>query len=583
MRPLRLQKPSRMNCKITILSVNNIKTLKRLYCAIYQPLFANFKIGKTSIIESDSEFLWNETFNCHLVRGINFAVNIIEKNREEKKLLGRVEINCFNIQFSKNFDLPIMPKSANSMTKSLTTDSSLIPYLTIRIDQILDSIPIRLKNPANKVPLNSTIYVTISFQPNFSPSFPCKQGLFDFIRIPLDISFVSYDIDGNITNICTNSICYSPKKCCHSGNSLCYSYDTFGPTLRIDLFRTFFSKSGFPVNKDHNPFERSANIFYSTKPSIRGILLVSLFDQTYSIDHFDWISLDIYLSQENHMKTTQNNIIMCEKEKAQVYFHSRIPLSIPKKGSLVPFTIGAVAALTSDSVSNIEISPIYFSVPNKTLQIPTYSVTEILPEIAQVAQFPIYSHQYERFVACPLGCCASLSRGLFINHFPQFVPKMRLRFSWAFKIEDENTLEMDASVFAITKSFQVIKACTMNNKVIFDGGMIHNGFDKSDLEEININFQLIPANVSYLCITMTSLRKLLDQSIHKFVFAIAAESCNIYKVEKKKVNQQGIIVCILKRESNDWTIAPVLQQTSAKTPTLIQDMVVDLCKRIFSS
>ena len=74
-----------MNCKISILSVNNIKTVKRLYCAIYQPLFANFKIGKTSIIESDSEFLWNETFNCHLIRGINFAVLILYKKIEKRK------------------------------------------------------------------------------------------------------------------------------------------------------------------------------------------------------------------------------------------------------------------------------------------------------------------------------------------------------------------------------------------------------------------------------------------------------------------------------------------------------------------
>ena len=258
------------------------------------------------------------------------------------------------------------------------------------------------------------------------------SSLFDFVCIPLDISFVAFDEFGNITQVVSNSDIDRSKKCCHSKNSLCYCYDTYGPTIRIDLFETFFNKNG--NTKSYSPFSNeylshhSNTKIYSSFPSIRGVFFVSIFDQKLPIEMYKWISIDLYVSQEKHMKKTINNDIICDRKSSDVYLHSRMPLSLPGKGNVGSFTISSVAVFTADYENrNIEISPLNFSCPNYVIQIPTFSVTEILPEIAQithVAQFGNKLSRYERRVSCPLGCSASLGRAFYINKFQSPIQKI---------------------------------------------------------------------------------------------------------------------------------------------------------------
>lgn len=596
-----------MNSQIYIFSASNLlcNPNTNLFCKIYQPSFADFEIGKTSIQQGKSQFEWNECFQCHLIRGINFIFYIIQMKNEEQQILGKAKLNIFNLTFSQDIDLPI---ETNQNEGPKHKDKNIHPTLKIKIEQITDSKPIFLKNPSNRIPFNNVIYANLSFSPNYSPDFPYKSSLFDFACIPLDISFVAFDQYGNITHVVSNSDVDRSKKACHSKSTLCYCYDTFGPTIRLDLFETFFNKNG--KTKTYSPFSNeyishnSNTKLYSSFPSVRGVFVISVFDQSIPIEMYKWISIDFYISQEKHMRKTLDDVLICEPKLADVYFHSRMPVNLPRTGKVGSFTISSVAVFTADYENrNIEISPLLFSCPNYSIKIPTFSITEILPEIAQVsqvAQFTNGINKYERRVSCPLGCSASLGRALYINKFPNIMPKIRFCFSWKYlnnslpkkrslidpQFEDyeenEFELELETSLFAIDDSFQVLKICSTNNKSICNGAFVHSGKRKSSLAEITADFKMIPSNVSYLCLAINSFKP-LDDPIKRINFVIKVGETVLFMTTKKNITKQGFIFILMKKEINDWTIIPLLKQVKENTPTLTQKSVTNICHTLFHS
>ena len=122
-----------MNCKILIISASNLlcHSNTSLFCKVYQSIFANFVIGETNVYLGKSTFEWNESFECHLIRGTDFTFDIIEINNEIQHIIGKAKLNIFNILFSQEINLPI------EINESVNNSISTRPTLKIKIDQLI--------------------------------------------------------------------------------------------------------------------------------------------------------------------------------------------------------------------------------------------------------------------------------------------------------------------------------------------------------------------------------------------------------------------------------------------------------------
>ena len=538
-----------MNCKIIVISASNIgpKEQTSSFCIIKQYAFEKFIIGITEVQNNNSNPVWNSEFNCHLIRGLAFDFKIINKN-DKNLLIGHSNLTCFNCKFNEDIELPIHKIIKNDNEKS---------FLKIRIEQIHDYSIKRIKNPSNRIGINNIVYANLAFSPGFLPTFPIASNKYDFICFPLDISIISFDKYGKVSNISSYSEMLNPKCCCHSKSNLCYCSDTFGPTLRLDL----------------------QNLFST---SVRAIIVVSIFNTSINIEQFQWIALDLYISQERHMKRTKKFDLLCNNEsQANVFFFSRIPLKYSKGTTMIGvISLTSTQAYYNDNDQFVEIDPVYFSVPNHIFNIPTYSITEIVPELVQTAKFPAVPGIYERRLSCCLGCTASLSRALFINQIQQ-LQHIDFLFSWKnvnnSKLETE--IEIEASSFSLDKSGNIIGVCSLNHQKIFDGALIHNGSSENGKTYIFCNFSKLPPEIEYLCFAATFIKSF--DCIKKIEMTMNIGNIILFKALKKKLTSHGIIFLYFKREKNDWVFAPILEQVKGKTPTLIQNNIVHSCKSLF--
>lgn len=543
-----------MNFKISVISGNQLPIgdpngSSDPYVVVYQNCHAKIQVGMTNAVPQNLNPVWNYSCTCHGIRGMKFLFEIFDYDRMgPHDKMGKAVWDAFHYQLGQPVVLPVIPDKDD-----IVLPAGWRPSILVQVDMI-ETQPTKSPIAGMPIPPNNVIYATLAFSPEYKPKLPVINSGFGFIPCPLDIGIVAFGQDGSMKTICFNSETKGIGVQ-HSGITFCFCYDTFAPSLRIDI----------------------TDLFWGPIPAVRAIVTVSTNNPKVPLSDFKWIALDFYISSEKQFQRFDDKIVCHDPNLALPLFHTRFTPTYAQ-GS----TTSVCAALTP-TPQGVSITPVQWFAPNQFIQFTPYSNLEILPELATLAGIPPYN--VKRRVACVPGCSASLNRAMMIQGYQTIVP-IRIGLGWT-----TNT-DLDASCLLYNAQFQHLTTVFYNHRE--DGpnrGVIHSGDNRTgvgagDDEVISVDFSRLPPQVQFLCFTITSFKNVQFTKVKEsHIRVIVGNDMEIFRVNlKKSAKATGLFFVVIYRAPNgEWNIFPSLLFTNANVPSKMQPFVAENLKRFFGA
>lgn len=518
------------------------------FVSVFQDSLAEFQIGTTKVIPQNLNPTWNQSFDCHGIRGLRFRFEIFDYDRDgSHDRLGIAFFDPIHFPFGTDVWLPIMPSFDESMLPP-----GWRPQLLVRVDQ-LPAQPVVLQPQGQMIQMNQVIYANLDFAPAYKPKFPIAGYRMGFIPCPLDIGIITFNAKGEIVSSVFNGDVRG-KGLAHSGISFCYCYDTFSPSIRIDVGKLF-------MNKKH--------------PAIRAIITVSTNDPNRQLCEFNWISTDFYVSQEKMFQVSKKKLI-ADPQYSQPFFHSRV--GVPAQPGT---TLSIASILSLTPMGGLVVQPFTWGAPNQLIPFKPLSCLECAPELALVCQLP--PGKAKRRIAAIPGCPASINRALSIQGYNQLIP-ICVGLGW------ETNTDLDASCIVYGPNFQLLEVISFNHLVGAGGLIRHTGDNRTgqgsgDDEQILVDLPKLPPQVQYLCFTVTSFKEVPFTKVKKaYIRVQCGKGCEVFRYNLTKSEKKtSLFFAVLYRSGPyEWNIYPTNFFMRGKTANQIQPLVQKHLTSIFA-
>jgi stress response protein SCP2 len=415
-----------------------------------QTTHANLVVGETPLSTDPENPKWNCSFAIHGIRGIAFDFAVHD----------RLPSNMAPLVASGSL-LPTELEFGSELVVQLTAPPELhrvkAGKLIVRIDPMPDASVVRYAGQA-MIPFNTVAYASLSFSPVHTPLPPVHCP-----SCPLDLEAVAISKTGNIARVAAASEPGDTSDLRHSGISLTRCYDTYGPSIRVDLRELFADRRGL------------AGIFFvvsSHEPAIR-------------LSDFQWIAVDVYVTGESSCHNLDGMIMATDPRMSVPLFHSRISVT-PSHGATL-----SIGCLMTPLPTGVAVQPIQWSAPSFLCPLPVLSGVEIESELASLlGSMPKACF---RRILCYPGYQCILNRGLALNGF-RAMTAITVRCEW------QGSVDLDLMCLALDSNFCVSGVASFNHPREFGHAIQHCGDKKMDSssEFISVDIPILHDNAVYL-------------------------------------------------------------------------------------
>ena len=519
------------------------------FVCVFQDALAEFQIGATKFIPQNvMNPTWNEHFDCHGIRGLNFRFEIFDYDRDgTHDLMGVAFFDPIHFPLGTDCWLPVVPSRDEAYLPP-----GWQPAIRVRIEQI-PAQPILLQPQGQPIQMNQVIYINLSFSPEYKPKFPIQGYRLGFIPCPLDIGIITFNAKGEVVSSVFNGE-VKGKGLTHSGIAFCYCYDTFGPSIRIDVGKLFGNKK---------------------KAAFRAVLTVSSNDPNVQLANFRWIAADFYVSQEK-MFQVQKKRIMATPQYSTPFFHSRVGVPAQPGSTL---TVASILSITP--MGALTVQPFAWGAPNQFIPFKPLSCLECTPELAQLCQ--LNPAKAKRRISTIPGCPASINRAMAIQGFNQIIP-ICVGLGW------KTTTDLDASCIVYGANFAHIDTVSFSKLQAFGGRIKHTGDNRTgegdgDDEQIIVDLPGLPPQAHFLCFTVTSFQGTPFTKVKKAYIRIqCGKGCEIFRANlTKSENRTSLFFAVIYRAGPyEWNIYPTRLFMKGTRAAQIQPIVQRELQRIFT-
>lgn len=514
-----------MNFELEILSARNIpeitgKGSPSPFIDVFQTSLKKTLIGSTPVKNKTSNPEFNTQIKFHGIRGFSFSLNVMNYDEEgNHDLIGTANLSQYNLHFE------------TLTTLQVSDNRGEIDLIIHKLDSQVERSEFPINHP---LPERYVMYISLSFEPYFIPSFPIPQRNMNFSGIPLDITIVGFNCNGEVTHIEYNGEPHLYSGLYHTGLNLSYCYDTYSPSIRIDI----------------------EDVFYSEKRASCAVVLVQCTDKFYMLSASRWIAADIYLTDEKY-----------RRRDLLPRFLNRIQI-LNTNGS-----ISAAFTLTPTK-SGLIVQPCSWIAPNTQVTFPPESICEILPELAML--FGLNHLAAKRSIAVYQHKSSSLIRALSMYG-------ISIRTPILVSLSSGGTSEYDASCVVFDKGFKFLRICYYNKAAVFDGSILHHSRerDKGYGESFTVNFSNLPKNAHFLCFLLNN--KVNDIILQDITLKFSVGQAELFKIQVRKGEpNRSLFLCIIYRGiSEDWGILPIKKFGKAYAINKMGEFLLSELRRIF--
>jgi hypothetical protein len=493
------------------------------FIRVLQTAFSPLAIGTTRRQTASATLDWKESFRLHGVRGLKFKFVSCEWNESgDQDAVGFAKL-CARVDGS--VWLPV----------TLTNDAPTKARVLVKLTRIESAKPELDPNGRRPVPLNMILCANLAFSPS------CPPG-----DCPIDLSAVAFGTSGQVRGLAFVSEPRDFEGIRHSWTTPTFCFDTFGPTVRIDLEAMFSGNSC------------SGLLFLITSNSMNSIL-----------SSFKWLAVDFYVSAEN-LCHNHGGFISLNKKFAVPLFKVRVSPA-PLYGSTA-----TVACLLSTNGSGVEIQQVRWNAPSHAFRFAPFSIVEMLSELGGIIGF---APAIPRRLACVPGSCCSLSRGFALQGFPRLCPV-------AFAVRTATRNDVTLSCIVLDGSHGHVESISYNRTEGCNGAIAHPGDKRvGDGENMFVNFDAVPANARFLCFCVNGNQGSLVAFTRGDVLLFSAgRNTDVFttKLPKSRTATGLIGFVVFRCPRDDWGIFPACQFTNARNSYEARPLVIDVAKHLTS-
>ncbi|KAH0793414.1 stress-induced protein [Histomonas meleagridis] len=518
------------------------------YVIVLQDSLAKIQIGMTNVIPRNLNPTWNQSFVCHGIRGMRFKFEIFDFDQGKKHdKLGSAVFDPIFYPLNQEVWVPVYPAFDESKLPQ-----GWQPALLIKVETMA-SQPLQSQFPGSPIPPNQTAYVNLAFAPAYKPPLPIQNYGLGYIPCPLDLGLISFGQRGELRSCVFNGETKG-KGVKHSGINFCFCYDTYGPSLRLDLAKMFFHKKG--------------------KGAVKALITVSTNDPKVTLDKFQWIAVDFYLSPESAFQPFGKRVICRDPNQLQPFFHQRLSAQI-QPGATV-----AVIAVLTITPQGVAVQPYSWCFPNPNVPVVPYSVIEVAPELAQICGFD--PRFIKRRIAFVPGVPISINRALLLQGYNS-LQLVRVGLGW------DTKTDLDASVMIFDPNFRYVSTVSFSKLQEFGGAIRHSGDNRTgvgsgDDEIIAVNLPVLPPAAHYLCFMITSFNNVPFKNVKKcHLHLVVGENVEVFRINlSKSTRHTGLFFCVMYRASpHEWNVFPVNRFADANSPARIRPFIERETRKIF--
>jgi len=528
-----------MNFKVHVLGAkhlpfNSVTNTCNPYCGVFQNSLHKTQIGITNVMFQENSPIWNAQFEAHGIRGLTIKFEIYDMVDQQRSiLLGRAEFDPFINEQGKICIVRVDPNYAE-----ITLPEGWKPSLEVMLERINTKVAI---SPLSQkpLPLNGVIYANLVMNPPYTTSNPIKHS---GAGCPLDIGFIAFSSLGQANTVCFNADTHLSKGVHHSSPDLTLCYDSYGPTIRIDVEK----------------------LIGGVNPSVVGVFTVCSNDPSQLLSLYKWIAIDVYISEE---KYSTSNLLP--------QFHSRFQ---PNVGT------GSIATAMSLAITpqGIVLTPLQWFAPNLNMQFAPLNPLEVLPELAVLCGLP--AGFAPRRSSCVPFIPSSLNRIMSVCGFSQLMP-IRISAGW------DGASDLDIACIVLSNTFNLVSIvfynniCDLGDSIRHSGDVRNGAVNQGEDESINIDISKLPPQAHFLCFVVTSFNHVPVNNFRDSRIKMYAGESEIFRFSTKKgFPSTGLFFGTIYRSGpTEWSVYPLSNYIDAPTPVKIQPYVTEIMKATFSS
>jgi hypothetical protein len=493
------------------------------FIQVLQTAFIPLAVGTTKRQTASATLDWKESFQLHGIRGLKLKFVVFEWNESgDQDAIGFAK-SCAKLD--ESVWLPV----------TLTNGASTKARLLVKLTRIEGAKPEIDPNGHRPIPLNMILYANLAFSPT------CPPG-----ECPIDLSAVAFGTSGRVRALTFVSEPRDSEGIRHSGTIPTFCFDSFGPTVRIDL-EAVFSRNNC-----------AGLLFLITSNSMNSIL-----------SSFKWLAVDFYVSAET-LCHNFGTYISLRKKFAVPLFKVRVSPA-PLYGSTA-----TVACQLCTNGSGVEIQQVRWNALSHIFRFAPFSIVEMLSELGGIMGFP---PAIPRRLACVPGSCCSLCRGFALQGFPRLCPV-------AFAMRTATRNDVTLSCIILDTGHGHIKSISYNRTEGCNGAVTHPGDKRvEDGEKMFVDFNAVPANAQFLCFCVNGNQGSPVPFTRGDVLLFSAgRNIDVFRTKlPKSRTATGLIGFVVFRcPRDDWGIFPACQFTDTRNSYEARPLVIDVAKHLTS-
>ena len=494
------------------------------FVQVLQNTHERIQVGCTKAIRNERNPTWDHVFDVHGIRGLKFKFVVFDWFEGDYQAVGCAK-----------WDI-----AANRLNEPTWLHVSRDGEIKVNVEEIANAKPVTAPNAGQSLQRNLVIYGNLAFAPA-GESRSC----------PLDVSLIAFSRTGLVSELCLNCKKTLNGKCRHSGSVMCRCYDTYGPSIRLDLTALFGGLD--PVQA----VVIAVTSNYASKP----------------LSDYQWIAVDFYTTGETMCNRTRDGCLNAMDVRLQLpHFYRRVPLSP------IPGSLACVVGLMFHDQRGLSFQNVVWNAPSQICQLEPLTICEFAPELSSLAGFPCNPHVQRRFCAAPK-LTVSLRRCLSTIGI-QGVPPISIMASW------DGECEMNMSAVAIDESFKKATAVYFGKLLAFNGALTHAGDQEGcdHLERITVVLPKLPPVVKYICVSLNVPNREGIGALGRCVLRLVNDHIELFYHEfKKKLGMNGLLSMVFQRAKNDWNVIPLLVPSTHSEINGMREFLMNAMKEMFQT
>jgi len=254
------------------------------FVQVLQTTHADIQVGCTKAVPETGAPCWDALFLVHGIRGLKFRFVVYDWRAGDYAAIGAASWDAARHRVGEDAWVSLKSSSQRRCGAIL-----------VRVSETDCRRPVVAPNAGKPLPPDLVIYASLAFAP------PAALD-----RGPADLALVAFGASGCVTELAFSASPAVGRACAHSGAVPCRSYDTPGPSVRIDLQALFGRRD----------------------PAHAVVVVVTSNEMSVPLSWFEWIAVDFYATGEAMSRRTCEGFLNLADEMFSLpKFHSRVAVT----------------------------------------------------------------------------------------------------------------------------------------------------------------------------------------------------------------------------------------------------------------